>query len=142
MPDNSQIHYHSIMENMVLHLDDEELKNTINSLFNEKLEQIKKETIDEIFFGELNESSGGVIKQGRTKIIRIRIRNGKVQRRKKFSSVKGYTIRGGKLVRMSQREKTRRRLAAKRAKLKRRAKMRQILRKRKLSLRRRKVLGL
>ena len=130
------------MESIALHLDKNELKNNLYSILNEKLEQVKKETIDEIFFDELGESSSGVIKQGRTKIIRIRIRNGKVQRRKKFSSVKGYTIRGGKLVRMSQREKTRRRLAAKRAKLKRRAKMRQILRKRKLSLRRRKVLGL
>lgn len=81
-------------------------------------------------------------KMGRVKIIRARVRGGKVQRRKKVSAVKGYTIRGGKVVRMSPIERRRRKLAARKAKVKRRAKMARALIKRKRSLRKRKSLGL
>ena len=83
-----------------------------------------------------------VVKQGRTKIIKVRIRGGKVQRRKKFSAVKGFTLRGGRLVRMSAQEKLHRKRGARRAKIKRRSKKSQILRKRKMSLRKRKAYGL
>ena len=79
---------------------------------------------------------------GRTKVIRVRIRKGKVQRRKKFSAVKGYTIRGGKMTRMSSQEKLHRKMAARKARFKRRAHLKQALRKRKISLRRRKAMGL
>ena len=81
-------------------------------------------------------------KMGRVKIIRARVRGGKVQRRKKVSAVKGYTIRGGKVVRMSPIERRRRKLAARKAKVKRRAKLARALIKRKRSLRKRKSLGL
>ena len=78
----------------------------------------------------------------RIRIIRARIRNGKVQRRKKVSGVKGYTIRGGKLIRMSTSERMHRKRGARRAKVKRRAKMARAMIKRKRSLRRRASMGL
>lgn len=87
-------------------------------------------------------AEANVQKMGRVKIIRARVRGGKVQRRKKLSAVKGYTIRGGRVVRMSPAERRRRKLAARRAKVKRRAKMARTLIKRQRSLRKRKALGL
>ena len=82
------------------------------------------------------------MRMGRTKLIRLRVRNGKVQRRKKFSSVPGYTIRGGRLVRMSAQERMRRKRGARRAKIKIKTKRNQILRKRRISLRKRGAMGL
>ena len=46
-------------------------------------------------------AEANVQKMGRKKLIRARVRGGKVQRRKVVSAVKGYTIRRGRLVRMS-----------------------------------------
>ena len=87
-------------------------------------------------------SEGNIQRMGRTHLVRIRIRGGKVQRRVKKSSVPGFTIRGGKLIRMSSMERRHRKMAARRAKFKRRAKMKQSLRKRKMSLRKRGNYGL
>jgi hypothetical protein len=86
--------------------------------------------------------SGNVMKLGRTKVVKVRIRGGKVQRRKKVSAVKGFTLRGGKLVRMSPAEKIRRRMGARKAKVKRRAKLARSLIKRRRSLMKRKSMGL
>jgi hypothetical protein len=72
----------------------------------------------------------------RIKRIRIRIRNGKVQRNVRKSGIKGYTLRGGRLIRMSVQEKLHRKRGARRGKIKRRAKMARILMKRKRSMRR------
>lgn len=87
-----------------------------------------------------------VVRIGRTKLIRARVRTvgGKptVQRRKKFSAVKGYTIRGGKVVRMSSAERMRRKISQRKAKIKRKAKQARALIKRKRSMRRRASLGL
>lgn len=87
-------------------------------------------------------AEANVTKMGRVKVIKLRVRGGKVQRRKKVSAVKGYTIRGGKLKRMSMAERMHRKRAARRAKVKRRAKLARALMKRKRSLRKRKALGL
>ena len=87
-------------------------------------------------------AEANVQKMGRKKLIRARVRGGKVQRRKVVSAVKGYTIRGGKLIRMSPSEKLKRKIGARRAKVKRRAKMARALIKRKRSLRKRTSLGL
>jgi hypothetical protein len=78
---------------------------------------------------------------GRIKRIRLRIKNGKVQRNVKVSNVKGFTIRGGRLVRMSAQEKLHRKRGARKGKFKRRAKMARTLLKRKRSLRRRHAMG-
>jgi len=112
----------------------EQILNRIYNILEEKF-AVLKETL-------MLEANRNVIKQGRTKIIRARVRGGKVQRRKKFSAVKGYTIRGGKLTRMTPAEKRKRKIGARRAKLKRKAKMARALMKRKRSLRKRAALGL
>jgi hypothetical protein len=78
---------------------------------------------------------------GRIKVVKLRIRNGQVQRRKKVSNVSGFTLRQGKMTRMSPTERRNRKLGAKRGKVKRRAKMTQILRKRQKSILKRKRLG-
>lgn len=77
----------------------------------------------------------------RIKRVKLRIRNGKVQRNVRTSGVKGFTLRGGKLIRMSTSEKLHRRRGARRGKVKRRAKMARALLKRRRSLRRRSALG-
>ena len=91
---------------------------------------------------QLDEASKNVIKQGRTKIVKARVRGGKVQRRKRVSAVKGYTIRGGKLKRMSAAERIRRKRGQRIGKVKRKAKMARALMRRKRSMRRRASLGL
>lgn len=116
----------------------------IQDLVNEKVNQVKirlaNEMYDNVEFEEVNEAN--VQKMGRTKLIRVRFRGGKLQRRVKKSAVPGFTIRGGKLTRMSPVERRKRKLAARRSKFKRRAKLRQALRKRQLTLRKRKAMGL
>jgi hypothetical protein len=82
------------------------------------------------------------VQEARINIIKVRIRNGKVQRRKKVSNVKGMRLSGTKLIRMSPAEKRRRKLGAKRGKIKRRAKLGRALMKRKRTLRKRKSMGL
>ena len=124
---------------------DERLKNLVN----EKLNQIKMRLAIEIFepigvevdfvVEDINEAN--VTKMGRTKMVRLRVRAGKIQRRKKLSAVKGYTFRAGKLTRMSAAERRHRKVGARRGKIKRRGKLRQALRKRKMSLRKRKSMG-
>lgn len=80
--------------------------------------------------------------EARVKIIKARIRGGKIQRRKKVSNVPGMTLRGGKLQRMSPAERRRRKMGARKAKIKRRTTMNRALMKRQRSLRKRKALGL
>jgi hypothetical protein len=112
----------------------------IKELFEQKLEIIKQRIVVEEA-EKLGLDEANILKMGRTKLVRVRIRAGKVQRRKKFSSVPGYTIRGGKVVRMSSQERRHRKMGARRAKIKLRSKKNQILRKRKISLRKRKAMG-
>lgn len=87
-------------------------------------------------------AEANVQRMGRKKLIRARVRGGKVQRRKVVSAVKGYTIRGGKLTRMKASERLKRRISQRKGKIKRKAKMARALLKRKRSLRKRKSLGL
>ena len=103
--------------------------------FEELLEAIEDSELEQL-------DEANVQKMGRVKLIRARVRGGKVQRRKKVSAVKGYTIRGGKLTRMSAKEKLDRKRGARRGKIKRKAKMARALIKRKRSLRKRASLGL
>lgn len=127
---------------------DEKIKNLVNEKINQVKLRIAAEMYEDVdvdvdFVKEpLDEAIRNVTKMGRTKIIRVRVRKGKVQRRKKLSAVKGYTLRGGRLVRMSAIERRHRKMGARRAKFKRRAKMSQALRKRRMSIRKRHSLGL
>jgi len=98
----------------------------------EALESLEEEQIDE----------SNITKMGRLKLIKARIRGGKVQRRIKKSAIAGLTLRAGKLIRMSPTEKRRRKMGARRAKIKRRAKLARSLQKRRRSLNKRKALGL
>lgn len=106
----------------------------IEELIAEKLEQAELEIVDDL-------TEGNIQKMGRTKLIRVRIRKGKVQRRIKKSAIPGFTIRSGKLIRMSPLERRHRKMAARRSKFKRRSKLRQTIRKRVLSIRKRKAMG-
>ena len=112
----------------------------INELFEEKLEHRKLRLTAEEYDPDLFLPEANVVKMGRTKLVRLRIRKGKVQRRKKFSTVKGYTIRGGRVVRMSPSERIHRKRGARRAKIKIRTKHNQIMRKRNISLRKRRAM--
>jgi hypothetical protein len=80
--------------------------------------------------------------EARIKIVKARVRGGKIQRRKKVSNVAGYTLRGGQLKRMSPMERRKRKLGQRRGKIKRRAKLQRSLVKRKRSLRKRQSIGL
>jgi hypothetical protein len=123
----------------------EVLNQRIQGLVNEKLNQVKLRVAAEMYDDfEVEEelSEGNIQRMGRTKLIRVRFRGGKVQRRVKKSAVPGFTIRGGRLVRMSPQERRRRKMAARRSKFKRRSKLRQALRKRQISIRKRKAMGL
>lgn len=118
------------------------MEQKIEKIFEEKLEKRKIELAVQFFEDEeIPIDEANIQKMGRAKIIRVRVRNGKVQRRKKLSAIPGYTIRGGRMVRMSSQERRHRKMAARRAKFKRRGKMSQILRKRRMSLRKRRALG-
>lgn len=116
----------------------------INEIFEEKLNNRKLRVVAEDYDPDLflPEATPNVQRMGRTKLVRLRVRKGKVQRRKKFSTVKGYTIRGGRMVRMSPSERIHRKRGARRAKIKIKTKHNQILRKRKMSLRKRRAMGI
>ena len=123
-----------------------ELDKKIRSLVEEKLNQVRlrvaAELSEDIGIDFELVSEGNVLRMGRTKMVRVRIRKGKIQRRKKLSAVQGYTFRGGRMVRMSPLERRHRKMGAKRSKFKRKAKLRQSLRKRRMSLRKRTAMGL
>jgi hypothetical protein len=91
---------------------------------------------------ETNKLAEEELDEARIKIVKARVRGGKVQRRKKVSNVAGYTFRGGQLKRMSPMERRRRKLGQRRGKIKRRAKLQRSLMKRKRSLRKRQSIGL
>jgi len=107
---------------------------------------IVAQVVKQIISEAVKKKNRNVVRMGRTKIIRARVRTIKgkptVQRRKKFSAVKGYTIRGGKLKRMPSSERLKRRISQRKAKIKRKAKMARALIRRKRSMRRRTSLGL
>ena len=85
---------------------------------------------------------GANLEEGRLRLIKARIRAGKIQRRKVISNVSGFSYRGGHLERMSASERRHRKLGAKRAARKTKMKKMQVLRKRKVSLQKRKRLGI
>ena len=116
-----------------------EIEDKLKILVAEKINQIKLRLTAEMYEVVVE---GNVLRMGRTKMVKVRVRKGKIQRRKKVSAIKGYTIRGGKLTRMTPMERRHRKMGAKRSKFKRRAKLRQSLRKRRMSLRKRSAMGL
>lgn len=114
----------------------------MNQILEKKLVSLKK-IIGENLFEDDEEclEEANVQKMGRVKLIRVRIRGGKVQRRVKKSGVKGYTLRGGKLKRITVAQRMKMKRVQKRAAIKRRAKMARAIMKRKRSMRRLRSLG-
>lgn len=107
----------------------QKVREYLDSLTVEAIQQLK----EELQF--LDEKS-------RFRIVRARVRMGKVQRRKKVSNIKGFTFRNGKFTRMSLGERRRRKMSQRRAKIKRKRKLTRALFKRKRSLLKRRALGL
>jgi hypothetical protein len=98
----------------------------------------------EVLMVELKKMIGASIDEkvgGRFRLVRARIRRGKVQRRRKVSNMAGYTFRNKKLIKMKVRERVKRKRGARRAAIKRRGKISSFRRKYKLALRKRKSLG-
>jgi len=102
------------------------------------------EMLNEVAEGKLEALKVAVsiaLSEANFRIVKARVRGGKIQRKKKVSTRPGYTIRGGKLVRMSSAERMKRRRGARKGKTKRKAKLARSMMKRKRSLRKRKSLG-
>lgn len=94
---------------------------------------------------ELLESVKAAILEGRIKIVRARVRGGKVQRRKKVKdpSLAGkFKLVGGQLKKETAAEKMKRKRGAKKGAIKRKAKAARALMARKRSLRKRAAIGL
>jgi len=89
------------------------------------------------FFKEAN-----TVRMGRTKLIRRRIRKGKVQKNVRKSAVKGYTLQAGKLRRITAIQRVHMSRTQKRAARKRKTHMRTTVRKRARSILRRKTMGI
>lgn len=117
-----------------------ELYEAMDLIRDRKLVEVKK--IIGARMDMVSEAVDEMLDEARIKIVKVRIRQGKIQRRKKVSNVKGYTFRGGKLTRMSPTERRRRRMGQRRGKIKRRAKLARTRIKMKRSLRRRASLGI
>jgi hypothetical protein len=96
----------------------------MNSIAKQYVEMIRENDYEEMLF------------EKRFAIVN-RIRNGKVQRRKKVSQVQGYRFQDGRLVRMSPKEKLNRKRAQRKGALKRKGKIGISLRRRKISMKRR-----
>lgn len=101
-----------------------------------------KQVIAKYIKPNLEEETEEQLDEARVKIVKARIRGGKIQRRKKVSNVEGYKVQGGQLKRMSPVEKRNRKLGQRRGKIKRRAKLTRTLMKRQKSLRKRQSLGI
>ena len=132
----------------------ESLKTRLNEITAKRLAEAKRyveadmfETV-EIELDEAAKRNPNIIKMGRINKIRRRIRrNAKgrivVQKNVRRSGIKGYRIKGNRVVRIPATERLRKARLLKRSwKTTRRAKIRRSLLKRKLSMRRRASLGL
>lgn len=107
----------------------------MDRILSDKLDVLRKIVGDVIF-------EANVMRQGRTLLIRRRIRKGKLQRNVRKSAVKGFTLRKGKIRRIPVSRRIHMRIVQKRASRKRKAHLQQTLRKRKLSMRKRKAMGI
>lgn len=117
----------------------ESIKNVLDVLKEQTINNLKGSSI------LLNKYEGNtdlILEKVRFRIVRARIRDGKIQRRKKLSNIKGFEFKGRRFVKIPPRELLNRRRGARRAKFKRKAKRAQINRNLHRSLRRRRSIGL
>lgn len=114
------------------------------SIIAEKKLAILKKMIGDVVYEDAQEKidEANIMRQGRTVLIRRRIRKGKLQRNVRRSAVRGFTLRRGKITRIPVAKRIHMRIVQRRAARKRKAHLQQTLRKRKLSLRKRKALGI
>jgi hypothetical protein len=117
-----------------------QIHEALSAVMTQKLDVLRKVIGESVFGPCLTEAN--VMKQGRTLLIRRRIRKGKVQRNIRKSAVKGFTLRRGKITRIPVAKRIKMKITQRRAARKRKAHLQVSLRKRKLSLRKRKALGL
>ncbi len=126
----------------------EKAKEDLFSKLNEIASKILGEAKNYVVEDMLEEGSPNIIKQGRIQKIRRRIRrNAKgrivVQKNRRRSGIKGYRIKGNRVVRISATTRIKKARLLKRSwKTTRRAKLRRSLLKRKMSMRRRSAMGL
>ena len=130
----------------------EELFSRLNTIVVARLEEAKEVVANNVFeeLEEIREANSNIIKMGRVKKIRRRIRrNAKgrivVQKNRRRSAIKGYRIsgKGNTVKRIPAIERIKKARLLKRSwKTTRRAKLRRTLLKRKLSMRRRTSMGL
>jgi len=80
--------------------------------------------------------------ESRFRIVRARVRHGKILRRHKEATRKGFTMRGGKVTKMMPRERRNRKLAQRKAAKKRRGKLSRSRMNMKKALRKRRAMGL
>jgi hypothetical protein len=132
-----------------------ELSNRLNEITAKRLAEAKRyveaDMFEEVEVEDLDEAAKrnpNIIRMGRINKIRRRIRRNKkgrivVQKNVRRSGIKGYRIKGNRVVRIPATERLRKARLLKRSwKTTRRAKIRRTLLKRKLSMRRRASLGL
>lgn len=125
----------------------EYILNRLNDIAMEKLGEYKK-IVAEDTFETIEEASSNVIRMGRIKKIRRRIRrNAKgrivVQKNVRKSAIKGYRVSGNRVVRIPASVRLKKARLLKRSwKTTRKAKLRRTLMKRKMSMRRRAGLGI
>ena len=132
----------------------EQLRNRLNEITSKRLAEAKRYVEADMFemveieLDEAAKRNPNIIKMGRINKIRRRIRrNAKgrivVQKNARRSGIKGYRIKGNRVVRIPATERLRKARLLKRSwKTTRRAKIRRTLLKRKLSMRRRSSIGL
>lgn len=119
------------------------IRRALDMLAEQKMAVLRK-IVGESIWGEYQEqlAEANVMRQGRTLVIRRRIRKGKVQRMVRKSAVKGFTLRRGKITRIPVAKRIKMRIVQRRAARKRKAHLQTTLRKRKLSMRKRKAMGI
>jgi hypothetical protein len=82
------------------------------------------------------------LEEGRFKIVRAKVRAGKVLRRHKEATKAGFTMRGGKVTKMSPKERRNRKLSQRKAAKKRKGKLSRSRMNTKKALRKRRAMGL
>jgi hypothetical protein len=115
----------------------------LNKIMEQKLSVLRR-VVGEVMLGKapVGLAEANRMKQGRTILIRRRIRKGKLQRNIRKSAVKGFTVHHGKITRIPMARRIHMRITQRRAARRRKAHMQQTIRKRKQSMRKRKSFGI
>jgi hypothetical protein len=115
----------------------------LSKIAEQKLTVLRR-VMGEVMFGKapVGLAEANRMRQGRTILIRRRIRKGKLQRNVRKSAVKGFTVRNGKISRIPVARRIHMRITQRKAARRRKSHMQSTIRKRKLSMRKRKSYGI